>query len=97
MRNGSLYTFRPTPPPPPVRQTLELKTTEIVLSPMKPQNLREVNSTFKTGSTSLTRADSNENGEDLKHSKFCHECGYRFVVPTAKFCIECGVRRVKTK
>ncbi|XP_052563207.1 uncharacterized protein LOC120425311 isoform X4 [Culex pipiens pallens] len=27
-------------------------------------------------------------------SKFCHECGSRFMISTAKFCMECGVRRI---
>ncbi|XP_055628977.1 uncharacterized protein LOC129770275 isoform X5 [Toxorhynchites rutilus septentrionalis] len=27
-------------------------------------------------------------------SKFCHECGSRFMINTAKFCMECGVRRI---
>lgn len=29
-----------------------------------------------------------------KMTKFCYECGAKFVVPHAKFCMECGVRRV---
>lgn len=33
--------------------------------------------------------------EDMsKLSKFCHECGAKFVISQAKFCMECGVRRV---
>uniref|UniRef100_A0A182T486 Zinc-ribbon domain-containing protein n=1 Tax=Anopheles maculatus TaxID=74869 RepID=A0A182T486_9DIPT len=27
-------------------------------------------------------------------SKFCHECGARFMVSSAKFCMSCGVRRI---
>uniref|UniRef100_A0A182JL81 C2HC/C3H-type domain-containing protein n=1 Tax=Anopheles atroparvus TaxID=41427 RepID=A0A182JL81_ANOAO len=27
-------------------------------------------------------------------SKFCHECGARFMVSSAKFCMSCGVRRL---
>ncbi|XP_062560819.1 uncharacterized protein LOC134225065 isoform X3 [Armigeres subalbatus] len=27
-------------------------------------------------------------------SKFCHECGSRFMIDTAKFCMECGIRRI---
>ncbi|XP_053671413.1 homeobox protein 2 [Anopheles nili] len=27
-------------------------------------------------------------------SKFCHECGARFMVCSAKFCMSCGVRRI---
>lgn len=29
-----------------------------------------------------------------KMSKFCHECGAKFIVSSAKFCMDCGVRRV---
>lgn len=29
-----------------------------------------------------------------KLSKFCHECGNKFIVETAKFCMECGVKRI---
>lgn len=99
MSNSSnIYTFRPTPPPPP-RQHLELKTTEIVLNPVKPPNFQETIMIPRNGSipfnrsTSQTSTDGDRN--DPKYSKFCHECGYKFVVPTAKFCIECGIRRIK--
>lgn len=90
MSGGSMNTFRPTPPPPPTRQHLELKKTEIVLNPVKIPNFQETNKQL-TSSASITQA--NTDSEQL--SKFCHECGYKFVVPTAKFCIECGVRRIK--
>ncbi|XP_033246434.1 uncharacterized protein LOC108159466 isoform X3 [Drosophila miranda] len=30
----------------------------------------------------------------MKMSKFCHECGGRFIIEHAKFCMECGVRRM---
>ncbi|KAH8321922.1 hypothetical protein KR067_009823 [Drosophila pandora] len=30
----------------------------------------------------------------MKMSKFCHECGAKFIVEQAKFCMECGVRRM---
>lgn len=30
----------------------------------------------------------------MKLSKFCHECGAKFIVEQAKFCMECGVKRV---
>lgn len=29
----------------------------------------------------------------LKLSKFCHECGGKFIVEQAKFCMDCGVKR----
>lgn len=92
-----MYTFRPTPPPPPVRQHLELKTTEIVLNPVKPPTFQETVMIPKNGSVPFNRSTSTASNADAdpKLSKFCHECGYKFVVPTAKFCIECGVRRIK--
>lgn len=37
---------------------------------------------------------NNANCNGPKMSKFCHECGAKFMVLTAKFCMECGVRRV---
>lgn len=94
LSNNNMYTFRPTPPPPP-RQHLELKTTEIVLNPVKPPNFQETIMLSRNGISNFNRAVSTESS-DLTFSKFCHECGYKFVVPTAKFCIECGVRRIKT-
>lgn len=29
-----------------------------------------------------------------KISKFCHECGYKYLVDSAKFCMECGFKRI---
>lgn len=78
----------------PVRQQLELKTTEIVLSPVKPPSFQETVMIPRNGNPSLSRSISQETAESAL-SKFCHMCGYKFVVPTAKFCIECGVRRIK--
>lgn len=37
---------------------------------------------------------ANSLGKTMKLSKFCHECGAKFIVDQAKFCMECGVRRV---
>lgn len=34
------------------------------------------------------------NTSTIKMSKFCHECGARFIVDQAKFCIDCGVKRL---
>lgn len=34
------------------------------------------------------------NTSTIKMSKFCHECGSRFIVDQAKFCIDCGVKRL---
>ncbi|KAL9919565.1 uncharacterized protein ACN427_001469 isoform 2-T2 [Glossina fuscipes fuscipes] len=30
----------------------------------------------------------------MKMSKFCHECGSKFIVEQAKFCMDCGVKRI---
>ncbi|CRL08685.1 CLUMA_CG021347, isoform A [Clunio marinus] len=96
MTNNNFSTFRPTPPPPPIRQHLELKTTEIVLNPVKPPYFQETIMIPRNGNVLLNRSTSTESSKsDAPYSKFCHECGYKFVVPTAKFCIECGVRRIK--
>lgn len=35
-----------------------------------------------------------KNATSLQMSKFCHECGSRFMIDTAKFCMECGIRRI---
>lgn len=48
------------------------------------------------------RLDVNSSTTDLHHdfqsntkmSKFCHECGAKFVLAIAKYCCECGVRRL---
>lgn len=44
-----------------------------------------------TSLISLKRRDSNSNTNKL--SKFCHECGAKFIVDHAKFCMECGIKR----
>lgn len=30
----------------------------------------------------------------MKMSKFCHECGSKFLLEQAKFCMDCGVKRI---
>lgn len=88
--------MKATPPPPPVRQHLELKTTEIVLSPVKPPTFQETIMIPRNGNPSLNLNRSiSQDAAESAYSKFCHMCGYKFVVSTAKFCIECGVRRIK--
>ncbi|XP_017838352.1 uncharacterized protein LOC108596769 isoform X3 [Drosophila busckii] len=42
-------------------------------------------SNTSNGSSSMTTS--------MKMSKFCHECGCKFVLEQAKFCTECGVKR----
>ncbi|KYB25982.1 hypothetical protein TcasGA2_TC005880 [Tribolium castaneum] len=41
---------------------------------------------------SLTRAKMDS--ENVRMSKFCHECGNKYPLTTAKFCVECGVKRL---
>ncbi|EDW00672.1 GH20883 [Drosophila grimshawi] len=51
-----------------------------------------------TPTTSLHSLASNNSNSSMtasmKLSKFCHECGGKFVIEHAKFCMDCGVRRV---
>ncbi|XP_017961817.2 uncharacterized protein LOC108654786 isoform X5 [Drosophila navojoa] len=47
-----------------------------------------------TPTTSQHSLQSNNSNASVKMSKFCHECGAKFVLEHAKFCMECGVRRV---
>lgn len=44
--------------------------------------------------TQATNKNTAANDAAPKLTKFCYECGAKFIVPTAKFCMECGVRRV---
>ncbi|EDW79721.2 uncharacterized protein Dwil_GK17934 [Drosophila willistoni] len=46
-----------------------------------------------TSQQSLASSNSSMSSS-MKMSKFCHECGGKFVLEHAKFCMECGVRRV---
>lgn len=38
--------------------------------------------------------DYNHDKKDVRMSKFCHECGSKFLISQAKFCMECGVKRL---
>ncbi|XP_022227560.2 proteoglycan 4 isoform X4 [Drosophila obscura] len=42
----------------------------------------------------LSSASASSLSSSTKMSKFCHECGGRFIIEHAKFCMECGVRRM---
>ncbi|XP_064538028.1 putative uncharacterized protein DDB_G0277255 isoform X5 [Drosophila montana] len=56
-----------------------------------------VNLTPTTSQLSLQSNTSNVSSgmsSSMKMSKFCHECGAKFVIEHAKFCMDCGVRRV---
>ncbi|XP_023171903.2 homeobox protein 9 isoform X5 [Drosophila hydei] len=47
-----------------------------------------------TPTTSQHSLHSSNSNVSMKMSKFCHECGAKFVLEHAKFCMDCGVRRV---
>ncbi|BFG05908.1 uncharacterized protein DMAD_04528 [Drosophila madeirensis] len=42
----------------------------------------------------LSNASASSLSSSTKMSKFCHECGGRFIIEHAKFCMDCGVRRM---
>lgn len=47
------------------------------------------------GGAPLKNATLQQQQQQLQQmSKFCHECGSRFMIDTAKFCMECGIRRI---
>ncbi|XP_055319252.1 uncharacterized protein LOC129576981 isoform X2 [Sitodiplosis mosellana] len=50
------------------------------------------NDRIKLSSSSTTCRESNLSANQ-KLTKFCHECGARFIVDQAKFCMNCGVKR----
>lgn len=50
----------------------------------------------KLSTSSLVTAKSNKDAHHfnaMKMSKFCHECGAKFIVDQAKFCMDCGAKR----
>nr|XP_029721397.1 LOW QUALITY PROTEIN: uncharacterized protein LOC109401225 [Aedes albopictus] len=46
------------------------------------------------GGAPLKNATLQQQQQLQQMSKFCHECGSRFMIDTAKFCMECGIRRI---
>ncbi|XP_055920959.1 uncharacterized protein LOC129952414 isoform X5 [Eupeodes corollae] len=54
-------------------------------------------STKSTGSISNSSSTNNLPTPNVKTSKFCHECGSKFLLDQAKFCMDCGVRRIVMK
>ncbi|KAH8234480.1 hypothetical protein KR038_011921 [Drosophila bunnanda] len=42
----------------------------------------------------LSNTSNNSMTSSMKMSKFCHECGSKFIIEHAKFCMDCGVRRM---
>lgn len=49
---------------------------------------------LKTQKAELHVATKSATTTQQQMSKFCHECGSRFMIDTAKFCMECGIRRI---
>lgn len=47
----------------------------------------------KMSSSMSAKSRDPSNFNSLKMSKFCHECGAKFIVDHAKFCMDCGVKR----
>lgn len=50
----------------------------------------------KLSTSSLVSTKPNKDAHHfnaMKLSKFCHECGAKFIVDQAKFCMDCGARR----
>ncbi|XP_055920953.1 uncharacterized protein LOC129952414 isoform X2 [Eupeodes corollae] len=50
-------------------------------------------STKSTGSISNSSSTNNLPTPNVKTSKFCHECGSKFLLDQAKFCMDCGTPR----
>lgn len=55
--------------------------------------LNQSNTNDSAMKSTMDRKSSLSNLGALKLSKFCHECGAKFIVDQAKFCMECGVKR----
>lgn len=47
----------------------------------------------KDAPTSLLQQQQQHHFNAMKLSKFCHECGAKFIVDQAKFCMDCGAKR----
>lgn len=75
-----------------------MEVKKIILSPVKSPEFQEtvmIPRNVTPQQLARTMSNDEQSNDILTYSKFCHMCGYKFVVPTAKFCIECGVRRIK--
>ncbi|KAH8328874.1 hypothetical protein KR074_008216 [Drosophila pseudoananassae] len=51
-------------------------------------------STSQHSLLSRQHSSTSSMSSSMKMSKFCHECGAKFIIEHAKFCMECGVRRM---
>uniref|UniRef100_A0A1I8P5A4 C2HC/C3H-type domain-containing protein n=1 Tax=Stomoxys calcitrans TaxID=35570 RepID=A0A1I8P5A4_STOCA len=45
-------------------------------------------------STNQLYGSNSTMSSSMKMSKFCHECGSKFLLDQAKFCMDCGVKRI---
>ncbi|XP_030369585.1 uncharacterized protein LOC115620481 isoform X2 [Scaptodrosophila lebanonensis] len=69
--------------------------TEMNASSMNNNNGMHMVVTPTTSQHSLLSSASNTSmSSSMKMSKFCHECGAKFILEQAKFCMDCGVRRM---
>ncbi|XP_017049388.1 mediator of RNA polymerase II transcription subunit 12 isoform X2 [Drosophila ficusphila] len=63
-----------------------------------PQSLQDYNANNNlpiTPTISEHSLNSNESmSSSMRISKYCHECGGKFILDTAKFCMECGMKRI---
>ncbi|XP_073812305.1 uncharacterized protein isoform X12 [Musca autumnalis] len=50
--------------------------------------------TSANSSSQLLYGSSSTMSSSMKMSKFCHECGSKFLIEHAKFCMDCGVKRI---
>lgn len=62
--------------------------------PHQYQNIGNDRTKSKSRTIVLGReSNANEPQKSSNLSKFCHDCGARFIVEQAKFCMDCGVKR----
>lgn len=47
----------------------------------------------KMSASMCVKSKDASNYNSLKSTKFCHECGAKFIVDHARFCMDCGVKR----
>lgn len=52
------------------------------------------NSHSNLESSSQLYSSNSTMSTSMKMSRFCHECGNKFLVEQAKFCMDCGVKRI---
>ncbi|XP_075170007.1 uncharacterized protein LOC142241983 isoform X8 [Haematobia irritans] len=66
-------------------------------STAQPQHQQQQQLNYQTtpmsSSTQLYGSNSTMSSS-MKMSKFCHECGSKFLLDQAKFCMDCGVKRI---